>query len=122
MDRQGNVVRSFEWNEAGPAELLPGARPLDESYATYAHSADSHLLIPHVRGRRCNLAWHHPKLERLLEIGSAWGHFEWLLQDAVKRGYKLGVCANSDEHRGRCGGGVSGCLRKVEHCRVLKLW
>jgi hypothetical protein len=65
-------------------------------------------MIPHVGGRRCNLAWHHPQLERLIEIGSAWGQFEWLLKDAVARGWKMGVCANSDEHRGRCGGGVPG--------------
>lgn len=108
FDRNGNVARSFEWNEDGPAELVPGAWPLDEVYATYAHAPEKHLLIPHVGGRRCNLAWHHPQLERLLEIGSAWGLFEWLLRDAVERGWKLGVCANSDEHRGRCGGGVPG--------------
>ena len=108
FDKHGNVARSFEWNEDGPAELIPGAWPLDEVYATYAHSPEQHLLIPHVGGRRCNLAWHHPQLERLLEIGSAWGLFEWLLRDAVQRGWKLGVSANSDEHRGRCGGGVPG--------------
>ena len=108
FDRNGDVARSFEWNEDGPAELMPGAWPLDEVYATYAHSPQSHLLIPHVGGRRCNLAWHHPSLERLIEIGSAWGQFEWLLQDADRRGWKMGVCANSDEHRGRCGGGVPG--------------
>jgi len=108
FDKHGNAARSFEWNEDGPAELVPGAWPLDEVYATYAHSPEKHLLIPHVGGRRCNLAWHHPQLERLLEIGSAWGLFEWLLRDAVKRGWKLGVSANSDEHRGRCGGGVPG--------------
>lgn len=108
FDRNGNVARSFEWNEDGPAELVPGAWPLDEVYATYAHAPERNLLIPHVGGRRCNLAWHHPQLERLLEIGSAWGLFEWLLRDAVGRGWKMGVCANSDEHRGRCGGGVPG--------------
>ena len=108
FDRHGNVARSFEWSENGPADLQPGAWPLDEVYATYAHDSENHLLIPHVGGRRCNLAWHHPRLERLLEIGSAWGQFEWLLQDAVRRGWKLGVSANSDEHRGRCGGGVPG--------------
>lgn len=108
FDRNGNVARSFEWNEDGPAELVPGAWPLDEVYATYAHAPEKNLLIPHVGGRRCNLAWHHPQLERLIEIGSAWGLFEWLLRDAVGRGWKMGVCANSDEHRGRCGGGVPG--------------
>jgi hypothetical protein len=108
FDRHGNVARSFEWNEHGPSDLVPGAWPLDEVYATYAHAAEEHLMIPHVGGRRCNLAWHHPQLERLIEIGSAWGQFEWLLKDAVSRGWKLGVSANSDEHRGRCGGGVPG--------------
>jgi hypothetical protein len=108
LDKHGNVARSFEWNEDGPAELQPGAWPLEELYATYSHSPETHLLIPHVGGRRCNLGWHHPRLERLLEIGSAWGLFEWLLRDAVQRGWKMGVCANSDEHRGRCGGGVPG--------------
>ncbi|KAL4912086.1 hypothetical protein BDW62DRAFT_216613 [Aspergillus aurantiobrunneus] len=108
FDRHGNVARAFEWSEHGPKDLVPGAWPLDEVYSTYAGDADSHLLIPHVGGRRCNLAWHHPKLERLVEIGSAWGQFEWLLRDVVRRGWKLGVCANSDEHRGRCGGGVPG--------------
>lgn len=108
IDRHGNVARSFEWNEHGPSDLVPGAWPLDELYATYAHDTEGHLLIPHVGGRRCNLGWHHPGLERLVEVGSAWGQFEWLLQDSVRRGWKMGVSANSDEHRGRCGGGVPG--------------
>ncbi|KAL0253228.1 hypothetical protein SLS55_010200 [Diplodia seriata] len=108
LSRAGHVARSFEWNEDGPAQLTPGAWPLDELYATYARGPGQHLLIPHVGGRRCNLAWHHPRLERLLEVGSAWGVFEWLLRAAVRRGWRMGVCANSDEHRGRCGGGVPG--------------
>lgn len=108
FDRHGNVARSFEWSEDGPKDLVPGAWPLDEVYATYAADFENHLMIPHVGGRRCNLAWHHPRLERLIEIGSAWGQFEWQIQDAVQRGWKMGVCANSDEHRGRCGGGVPG--------------
>lgn len=109
LDRHGNVVRSFEWNaEMGSDDLVPGAWPLDEVYATYAPDAENHLMIPHVGGRRCNLAWHHPRLDRLVEIGSAWGHFEWLIKDAIARGWRVGVCANSDEHRGRCGGGVPG--------------
>lgn len=108
FDKNGNVARSFEWNEHGPSELKPGAWPLDELYATYAHSPSKHLLIPHVGGRRAILSHHHPQLERLVEIGSAWGLFEWMLRDAVQRGWKLGVSANSDEHRGRCGGGVPG--------------
>ncbi len=64
--------------------------------------------MPHVGGRRCIMDWHHPTLERLVEIGSAWGQFPWLYRDVMARGYKLGASANGDEHRGRCGGGVPG--------------
>ena len=109
FDKNGNVCRSFEWNEdmAGD-ELQPGAWPLEELYATYIDDPEGHLLMPHVGGRRCNLDWHHPVLERLVEIESAWGHFPWLYEETMRKGYKLGASANGDEHRGRCGGGVPG--------------
>jgi len=109
FDRNGNVCRSFEWNEEMDQETIePGTWPLEELYATYIHDPEGHLLMPHVGGRRCNLDWHHPELERLAEVESAWGHFPWLYEEVIKRGYKLGVSANGDEHRGRCGGGVPG--------------
>lgn len=108
--KDGTHVRSFEWNEdmkAG-AEVQTGAWPLEELWAAYAHNPEGHLLIPHVGGRRCILDWHYPTLERLVEIGSSWGHFGWLYEDAMRRGHKLGASAAGDEHRGRCGGGVPG--------------
>ena len=109
FDRHGNVCRSFEWNEDMASDTIePGAWPLEELWATYIHDPEGHLLMPHVGGRRCILDWHHPVLERLVEIGSAWGHFPWLYEEAMRRGYKLGAAANGDEHRGRCGGGVPG--------------
>jgi hypothetical protein len=109
FDRNGNVCRSFEWNEDMASDSIePGAWPLEELWATYIHDPEGHLLMPHVGGRRCLLDWHHPVLERLVEIGSAWGHFPWLYEETMRRGYKLGASANGDEHRGRCGGGVPG--------------
>lgn len=109
FDHNGNMARSFEWNEDMKSTTIePGAWPLEELYATYIHDPEGHLLMPHVGGRRCNLDWHHPVLERLVEIGSAWGHFAWLYEDTMRRGYKLGASMNGDEHRGRCGGGVPG--------------
>jgi len=108
--KDGTHVRSFEWNEdmRGNDNIVPGAWPLEELWAAYAHDPEGHLLIPHVGGRRCNLDWHYPTLERLIEIGSSWGHFGWLYEEAMRRGYKLGASAAGDEHRGRCGGGVPG--------------
>ncbi|MBI3575133.1 MAG: hypothetical protein HY083_05725 [Gammaproteobacteria bacterium] len=107
--KTGEHVRSVEWNEemkGGGVE--PGAWPLEELWAAYARNPEGHLLIPHVGGRRCILDWHYPKLERLIEIGSSWGHFGWLYQEAMERGYKIGASMAGDEHRGRCGGGVPG--------------
>ncbi|GAA0766193.1 hypothetical protein LRH25_08450 [Ideonella azotifigens] len=106
FDAQGRLVRSFEWNEHTAGTLKPGAWPVDELYAAYADDPDGHLMIPHVGGRRCNLDWHHPQLERLVEVGSAWGQFHWVYAEALERGYRVGAAANSDEHQGRCGGGV----------------
>ncbi|MHB8346079.1 MAG: hypothetical protein ACYDHM_02655 [Acidiferrobacterales bacterium] len=108
--KNGEHVRSFEWNEDmnTNVEVEPGAWPLEELWAAYAKDPEGHLLIPHVGGRRCILDWHYPALERLVEIGSSWGHFGWLYQEAMERGHKLGASMSGDEHRGRCGGGVPG--------------
>jgi len=109
FDKEGNVCRSFEWNEDMDGDTIkPGAWPLEELWATYINDPEGHLLMPHVGGRRCIMDWHHPVLERLVEIESAWGHFPWLYAESMARGYKLGASANGDEHRGRCGGGVPG--------------
>ena len=108
FDDQGRMVRSADWNEGTAGGIRPGTWPVDELYAAYAKDPEGHLLMPHVGGRRCILDWHHPELERLIELGSAWGQFPWFYADALSRGYRLGAAANSDEHQGRCGGGVPG--------------
>ncbi len=109
FDAHKNLVRSFEWNEdMKGGELRPGIWPIDELFAVFAGDPDGHLLIPHVGGRRTNLAWHHPQLDRLVEVGSAWGHFPELLHEHIQKGYKVGASAAADEHRGRPGGGAPG--------------
>jgi hypothetical protein len=106
FDDKGRLVRSFEWNEFTAGTLKPGAWPVDELYAAYADDPEGHLMMPHIGGRRCNLDWHHPQLERLIEVASAWGQFHWVYASALQKGYRMGAAANSDEHQGRCGGGV----------------
>jgi hypothetical protein len=106
FDEQGQSVRSFEWNEFTAGTIRPGVWPVDQLWGAYEDDPEGHLMIPHVGGRRCIFDWHHPELERLTEITSAWGQFHWNYIDALSRGHRLGASAASDEHQGRCGGGA----------------
>jgi hypothetical protein len=106
---RGEHNRTFVWNEdMKGAGVELGRWPIEELWAAYIDDAENHLIMPHVGGRRYIPDWHHPELERLIEITSAWGHFGWLYQDVIARGYKLGASASGDEHRGRPGGGLPG--------------
>ncbi|GFG62601.1 DUF3604 domain-containing protein [Mycobacterium kubicae] len=103
------IARSLEWRQGMTATApTPQTWPITELYAAYEKEPDSYLLIPHVGGRRAVLDWHHPELERLIEVHSSWGSSPWFLEDALSRGLKLGASAASDEHRGRPGGGAPG--------------
>jgi hypothetical protein len=46
---------------------------------------------------------HDARIERSVEVHSDWGTFEWLIQDALEQGYRVGILANSDGHKGRHG-------------------
>ncbi|MDB5327078.1 MAG: hypothetical protein JWM57_2647, partial [Phycisphaerales bacterium] len=106
-DDANGSVRSFEWNEDTQARtIMPHAWPVTRLHETYENA--NVLMIPHVGGRRCNLDFFDPNLERLIEVASAWGHFDWFYRDAIQRGYRVGVSAAGDEHRGRPGGGAPG--------------
>jgi hypothetical protein len=77
--------------------------PVTELFTQFA-GRDDILLIPHIGGRYADIVgFHDPALEPVVEIYSDWGRFEWLLEDAIKQGYKVGVVANSDGHKGRPG-------------------
>ncbi|WP_035051991.1 hypothetical protein [Andreprevotia chitinilytica] len=106
---RGEHNRTLVWNEEmkGTAAEL-GRWPIEELWDAYIEAPEQHLIMPHVGGRRYIPDWHHPELERLVEIASSWGHFDWLYRDVIARGYQLGVAASGDEHRGRPGGGPPG--------------
>jgi hypothetical protein len=112
LDRDGRSLRVFDWNEDTAQNRpqdpgLPTAADLHNAYRDLAEG-DRALLIPHVGGRRALFEWHDPALERLVEIASSWGHFDWFYRDALARGLQVGASAAGDEHRGRPGGGAPG--------------
>ncbi len=62
------------------------------------------VAYAHVGGRWADLRQAHDgRVERAMEIHSAWGTFEWLMHDAFELGHRVGVVANSDGHKGRPG-------------------
>lgn len=112
LDPAGRSLRVFDWNEDTPKDRalqadVATAAGLHAAYRDLAHG-DRVLLIPHVGGRRALFDWHDPELERLVEVASSWGHFDWFYRDALGRGLQVGVSAAGDEHRGRPGGGAPG--------------
>jgi len=67
------------------------------------------VVAAHVGGRYADLATAHDgRLETAVEVHSAWGTFEWLLDDAFKLGHRVGVVCNSDGHKGRPGADFPG--------------
>lgn len=66
--------------------------------------AEDCVVFAHIGGRYADIKMaHDAKIERAVEVHSDWGTFEWLIQDAFEQGYRVGILANSDGHKGRHG-------------------
>jgi hypothetical protein len=69
-----------------------------------ALGSENCVVFAHIGGRYADItAAHDGRIERSVEIHSDWGTFEWLLEEAFAQGYRVGVLANSDGHKGRHG-------------------
>jgi hypothetical protein len=67
------------------------------------------VVLAHIGGRYADIKMAHDiRLERSVEVHSAWGTFEWLIEDAFEQGYRVGICSNSDGHKGRPGASFPG--------------
>jgi hypothetical protein len=63
----------------------------------------------HCGGRYADIVMAHDgRFEKSVEVHSAWGTFEWLVEDAFKMGYRVGIVGNSDGHKGRPGASYPG--------------
>lgn len=77
-----------------------------------ALSSEDCTVFAHVGGRYADLyRGHDRRLERAVEVHSAWGTFEWIIEDALKLGLRVGIMANSDGHKGRPGASHPGATR-----------
>jgi hypothetical protein len=108
----GRITRSC-------TDLLPGKTSIYRDSPTAAllfehlKSGDGPqpFAFAHVGGRYADMQIHDPEVELAVEVHSAWGTFEWLVDDALSRGYRIGICASSDDHKGRPGASYPGAGR-----------
>ena len=69
-------------------------------------------VFAHIGGRYADINISHDvRLEKSVEVHSAWGTFEWLIEDAFKQGYRVGIVSNSDGHKGRPGASHPGSTK-----------
>jgi hypothetical protein len=67
------------------------------------------VCFAHCGGRYADVKMAHDgRFEKSMEVHSSWGTFEWLVQDAFEMGYRVGIVANSDGHKGRPGASYPG--------------
>ena len=70
------------------------------------------VVFAHIGGRYADIKMAHDRrIERSVEVHSAWGTFEWLIDDAIEQGYRVGIVSNSDGHKGRPGASHPGATK-----------
>jgi hypothetical protein len=102
----GALHRSSHALVADLTDLDSDCNSSDALFAALAGTQS--VVFAHVGGRYADVQSHAGHLERSVEIHSAWGTFEWLLEDALRLGYRVGIVSNSDGHKGRPGASYPG--------------
>ncbi|MFW6060956.1 MAG: DUF3604 domain-containing protein, partial [Phycisphaeraceae bacterium] len=94
--------RQVIFREGG--EPCPGhcRHPVERMHAMYGQRDDA-LLQVHIGGAAPDWSRYAPAREAMVEVASGFGNAEWLLQDALQRGYRPGVAGASDAHLGLLG-------------------
>ncbi len=97
----GPLHRASHWQIEDTSDADTDRHPVEELYRIFRDQEI--IIIPHVGGRRATLDQHLPSLEPVIEVLSATGCFEWFLDEALERGYRVGFICGSDGHKGRPG-------------------
>lgn len=128
MGGDRNVLFSSEGGRISRSsrELLPGGRSrypdsptarelfasLRKNIRSYGGGETTNRPLPfvfaHAGGRYADLSMHDDQIEVAVEVHSAWGTFEWLVDNALRKGYRIGIVANSDGHQCRPGSSYPG--------------
>lgn len=91
------------------SDLHTDANTAGELFQVFARTDEDVVCFAHCGGRYADVKLAHDGLfEHSMEVHSSWGTFEWLVQDAFEMGYRVGIVANSDGHKGRPGSSYPG--------------
>lgn len=67
------------------------------------------IVVPHVGGRFADVSYaHDARLEPSVEVHSSWGTFDWIVEQSLQNGHRIGIVAGSDGHKGRPGASYPG--------------
>lgn len=96
------IHRSSHWQIDDRSDEATDRYPIARLHETY-RGRDDVLVLPHIGGRRANLALVDPTLAPAIEIMSIHGLFWWFAEEALARGLRVAFIAGSDDHSGRPG-------------------
>jgi hypothetical protein len=96
------IFRSDHWLIEDRSDEKTDRYPINKLWEEFKGRRDV-MAVAHVGGRHGNLDFWEPERVPLIEIHSHHGTFEWLLEEALKRGIKVGFIATSDDHTCRPG-------------------
>ena len=102
LDDVGELHRSDHWLIEDKSDEDTDRYPISELWKEFKGRNDV-MAIAHIGGRHANLDYWDPELVPLIEVHSHHGTFEWFLEEAMRRGYKVGFIATSDDHTCRPG-------------------
>ena len=99
------IHRSSHAQIAGPGDIADEGEDAHDAHSLFARLRGKDcVVVAHVGGRYADIKFAHDgALEPAVEVHSAWGTFEWIVRDAFEAGYRVGIVANSDGHKGRPG-------------------
>jgi hypothetical protein len=96
------IHRSSHALLADRSDLATDAQTLEDLFAALAD--EDAVVYAHVGGRPADISRaHDARLRTAVEVHSDWGTFEWIMMDAFRLGYRVGLVCNSDGHKGAPG-------------------
>ncbi|HZP79057.1 MAG TPA: DUF3604 domain-containing protein [Pseudolabrys sp.] len=103
-DTRRIIRRSSHALVADHHDIATDCHTAKDLFAALKSEGDAVITFAHVGGRYADIGVAHDvAIETAVEVHSSWGTFEWIVNDAFDLGYRVGIVANSDGHKGRPG-------------------